>query len=798
MLQTYLCSKNRGLGLAFLLLISCAAAGRSTQDADRQDRGAWPKEVESPAGRVTIYEPQLESLQGSRLVTRAAVSMIPDGAAEPLFGALWLETTLTIDADRRTAKASGIRISEIRFPNADAAALRETAAAEIARWTPVYSMDALHAELKLLEDRKAAAQSLKAEIPEIHFRSHPAVLLSIDGEPEWRAVAGSRYRRVANGSFFVLEEQDAGKCWLHIAPFWWTAASVLGPWQAAEEVPAEVAELWRKEPKPQADEDDDDLRRPEVIVSTKPAELVWTDGLPQYAAIAGTNLLYVKNTTSDVFLEISTQVSYVLLSGRWFRTESAKVAWEFVPSDQLPLDFSRIPLSSEKHHVLACVAGTPQAKDAVKSSGVPQTEGVKPGPAPDLRATYDGEPRFEEISDSSVSYAVNSPNPVFYVDRRYYWCNDGIWYDSGYAVGPWYVCTYVPRPIYLIPPSCPFYYVTYCHIFSVTPRAIYVGYYPGYRGCYVWGRTVVYGTGWDYRPWRGTVCYTRPSTWNACVRYSPSVCTWTYRPTRVGYASSWRGPTVAVGVGGGVGGYRSNPTVGFAAATPAVRPNRPDNLYSRQPDRIVRTPAPEPRDFRKQPTPRGETPPSGRVEAPKPPATPDARDLPRRQPSPPSVDAPERRDGGWKTPPSADRREPAPVERRDGGGWKAPPPVERREPPPVDRRDGGSKTPAPPPPPPVERRDGGWKAPPAPPPVERREPPRQPPPVERRDGGWKAPPAPPPVERREPPRQPPPPPPPVERREPPRQPPPPPPPPAERRDGGGWKQPPSPPPDRRR
>jgi hypothetical protein len=87
---------------------------------------------------------------------------------------------------------------------------------------------------------------------------------------------------------------------------------------------------------------------------------VWTDGLPQYAPIAGTDLLYVKNTSSDVFLEISTQNSYVLLSGRWFRTVSTKVAWEFIPSDRLPADFSRIPIGSEKQHVWRASPGRPR------------------------------------------------------------------------------------------------------------------------------------------------------------------------------------------------------------------------------------------------------------------------------------------------------------------------------------------------------------------------------------------------------------------------------------------------------
>jgi hypothetical protein len=236
---------------------------------------------------------------------------------------------------------------------------------------------------------------------------------------------------------------------------------------------------------------------------------------------------------------------------------------------------------------VACVAGTPQAREALKNAEIPQTEAVRPGPAPDLQATYDGEPQFTDIPDSPVRYAVNSPSPIFNCDRRYYWCEDGIWYDSDWAVGPWSVCSFVPRPIYCIPPSCPFYYATYCRIFCSSLSSICFGYYPGYRGCYAWGPTVVYGTGWRYRWWVGTSCYIRPCTWGIGVRYSPSACSWTFG---LGWGNScaWSGvghyrrsPSIAVGVGGGVNlrtglGYRNN--VGVDVVVPVRHNNRPDNL----------------------------------------------------------------------------------------------------------------------------------------------------------------------------------------------------------------------------
>ena len=59
----------------------------------------------------------------------------------------------------------------------------------------------------------------------------------------------------------------------------------------------------------------------------------------------------------------------------------------------------------------------------------------------------------------------------------------------------------IPPVIYTIPPRCPIYYVKYVRVYGYTPTVAYVGYTAGYTGCYVYNHTVVYGTGYAYRPW---------------------------------------------------------------------------------------------------------------------------------------------------------------------------------------------------------------------------------------------------------------------------------------------------------
>ena len=61
---------------------------------------------------------------------------------------------------------------------------------------------------------------------------------------------------------------------------------------------------------------------PTIYVSTVPAELVQTEGRPDYEPIEGTDLLHVRNSSTNIVLDPTDQRHYLLLSGRWFRSAS--------------------------------------------------------------------------------------------------------------------------------------------------------------------------------------------------------------------------------------------------------------------------------------------------------------------------------------------------------------------------------------------------------------------------------------------------------------------------------------------
>ena len=94
--------------------------------------------------------------------------------------------------------------------------------------------------------------------------------------------------------------------------------------------------------------------------------------------------------------------------------------------------------------MLASVPGTPQAAEAVVLAQIPTTArvNVKQLQAPEVG--YQGAPKFQPISDTSLSYAVNTDKEIIQDGDLYYMCYRGIWFMSQNPNGPWTVTTSVP------------------------------------------------------------------------------------------------------------------------------------------------------------------------------------------------------------------------------------------------------------------------------------------------------------------------------------------------------------------
>jgi hypothetical protein len=531
----------------------------------------WPREFQTPKGNtVVVYQPQAETFQGDRVTGRAAVSFTKKDETAPKFGVVFFTARVSVDRDARLVSVLDMKVNRVRFPDITPEKEKKFSdnfEAEVPKWDVVFSYDRLLENVKVAQREKKSAEGLRNDPPKIVFAQEPTVLVSFDGEPAFRDVEGAPVKVAVNTSYFVVNDTRNGRFYLSGGKRWWyEAGSAIGPWRPVGGPPSDVAafaaQAMEEQKKSDQDAPQDDgteaASPPKVLVATEPTELVVTEGKPAFKPVGGTDgqLLAIDNTEGDVLLDVPKQDYYVLLSGRWFRSKSlgANAAWSYVAPDALPASFAKIPPESDSGDVRASVAGTDEAEDAVLDAQIPQTTPVKRAEAK-LDVTWDGAPKFIPIEGSATSYAANASTSVLQIRGRYYACENAVWYASDSPEGPWTVSDSVPEnDLDAIPPSAPVYNVKYVRVYDATPDVVYFGYTPGYTGVYPWRGTVVWGTGWYYRPWVGPVYWwPRPYTWGLCAHYNP----W----TGWGFGTSWSYPFFSVSVGWGgwfrpVGWYR--------------------------------------------------------------------------------------------------------------------------------------------------------------------------------------------------------------------------------------------------
>ncbi len=503
----------------------------------------WPITFETDKGRLTIYQPQPESFKGDRITARAAVAVTLTGKTEPLFGAIWIDARVQTDRENRTVSIVDMTIPQMKFPQGTEGNQRALASfleEEFPKLDLTFSLDRLLTSLESAEKQVAADNALKNDPPAILVRFAPSLLILIDGEPQIRSIEQSSIMRVINTPYVVLLDPATKQYYVTDGRLWYSARSVTGPWAIDSSVPQEVRTLAPPDTSDESSSPSDPP--PAVVVATRPTELVVIDGDPSYAPLQGTDLLAVTNTQSRLFMELGSQKHYLLLSGRWYASASLEGPWSFVPSDALPGDFAKISPESEYGDVLTFVAGTVQSQDAVLDASIPQTAAISRADT-SLVVVYDGEPKFVPIEGTQMQYASNTESAVLQVEGRFYCCEEAVWYEAPTPRGPWTVATTVPNAIYEQPPSSPTYNTKYVYIYETTPSIVYVGYLPGYMGCYVYGPTIVYGTGYYYPPYVGPVYYyPRPVTYGFHVRYNPYTgwgVGFTYSTGFVTFGMSW-------------------------------------------------------------------------------------------------------------------------------------------------------------------------------------------------------------------------------------------------------------------
>jgi hypothetical protein len=512
----------------FSLFIFTASLPALAQD------GNWPKVIKTSNAEIRIFEFQPQSLNGNKLALQSALS-VKENDKDPVFGMLWAEGTINKDQSGNVNNMSDFNVSNIKLPGVENRSeineLKTLLQTEIPDMELNIPMTQLLARIAANQKEAKLSAGINTNPPKIIYMNEPSMLVFIDGQPQIQRNTEWGVDQVVNTPFTIIKNNN--KFYLYGNRKWYTANSITGSWTYLRAVPQQLTTI------------DKEIRNadtsvltentiPAIIVTTEPAELIQSKGEANFSPVQGTNLLYMTNTANDIFLDVNQQQYYVLISGRWYKAPNLNSSWTYISPDQLPEDFAKIPAGSEKDAVLASVAGTPQAEESLLDAEVPQTAKVDRSKAT-ANVEYDGEPQFEPIEGTDLEYAVNTPGSVISDGRRYYYVENGVWFESNDPAGPWQVATERPDEVANIPPSSPVYNVKYVYIYDYTPDYVYMGYTPGYLGTYRYGPTIVYGTGYHYRPWRGRYYYARPLTWGFNMRYNP----WTGWSFGLGMGSGW-------------------------------------------------------------------------------------------------------------------------------------------------------------------------------------------------------------------------------------------------------------------
>ncbi|MCC6290262.1 MAG: hypothetical protein IT249_20480 [Chitinophagaceae bacterium] len=573
--------------------------------ANAQD--SWPKELTSSDGKViSVFEPQPEKYVDNNITARAAVSIRKTASADPVFGVMWFNAILS-PAGNNTATVSTITVTKSKFADGDDAS---TATLKSVVESGVPSMN-IRLDLKRLNDmlqQEADTESgIQTDPPVVYYRNKPTTLIVIDGEPVEQLDDDLKVVRVVNSPYLIIKNPDDNRYYLYGGNFWYTSTQVKSGWVNVTTLPSRIktidAALKEQEEKEENEDKETEVKfttPTDILISTEPAELVQTEGEPTYKAVEGSTLLYVDNSLDEIFKDVESQKDYILLSGRWYASSNIQGPWKYVPSDRLPAAFASIPKGSEKDGVLSSVAGTAAAEESIMDAHIPQTAKVERSSAK-CTVTYDGAPKFVPIENTNLMLAENSNITVMLApNNQYYALENGIWFKSNNANGPWEVANERPSDVEKIPASSSAYNTKYVHVYYTTPQYVFVGYTPGYLGSFRYHHTMVWGTGWRYRPWHGHWYYPRPFTWGFGMMYSPWSgwnmdwglsfnFGWFHYRRYYGHGWGWFGPPMfrppfrSWGWNGGFYGNRPNRPIRH----PNVITNRPPNWNNRPAPRIV-------------------------------------------------------------------------------------------------------------------------------------------------------------------------------------------------------------------
>ena len=216
---------------------------------------SWPRAFVADGVGFEVYEPQVQSWDGTALMADSVVLAKPAGETQSTAGILRMQAGTRVDEASGVVMLESLTLTDAYFPAAPQrteAWLESLGAVAAKQFRPV-PLARVRSGAALVEARrKSDAEGAVTTAPRIVLSRKPAVLVAIDGEPRYVPVPGTSLSGVRNTRAVLLKDA-AGKVYLRLYGGWVGAPSLRGPWTVAQPPPGADAALRLAEQSGRAD-----------------------------------------------------------------------------------------------------------------------------------------------------------------------------------------------------------------------------------------------------------------------------------------------------------------------------------------------------------------------------------------------------------------------------------------------------------------------------------------------------------------------------------------------------------------
>jgi len=472
----------------------------------------WPVSIPGPSATLAVHEPIIDAWNDGILTARSLVLAQPNGAGRVVQGSATIQAAG--EADRATGVVNLIdpQVLNVSFPPVEGALPAEWG--EVIRSAlpgSIQTIDLPRAQAgqRTAQARQRATASAPPpeSVPNILVSETPAVLVYIDGPPRYVKVPDTSLEGMVNTRALMVRDAQ-GTYYLHLYDGWVSASSLNGPWQVSADPPqsgplmraALDGGTWNLLPgKPDSAGHLPVLGNglPRIVVTQDHTALIVVDGAPQFVRMPNSDLWYAVNTSAHLFRD-GAGAFYARIGGNWYRSQSLDGKWQYVAASALPRDFYGIPDDNPKAGVSAALvrartgAPAPVSQSNVVAANRQTTQ---------LNLIISGDPVLKPIPGTELNFVANASVPVIQYDiDSWYAVENGVWFWSSRATGPWTVTSDIPPEIYAIPPTVPIYQAIHSRVLAASTDVVYYDYAgggPTYRS--EGGATGVEDQGADYQ-----------------------------------------------------------------------------------------------------------------------------------------------------------------------------------------------------------------------------------------------------------------------------------------------------------